>query len=365
MQNRYEKQIKLSEIGEAGQKKLNAASVAVVGVGGLGNVIASYLAPAGVGRIKLIDGDSVELSNLHRQILFSEKDIKENKAHAMHKKIKELNSTISVESFPIHLQKNNIDKILSNVDIVVDGTDNFKTRFLINNFCKQNNKTWVYGSIDQWHGECAVFRSRGPCLNCIFPNIEEGLFQNCNESGVLGPSVGMVAMFQAQLVLQEILFPEGNQSFLYLIDTKNFEVSKIKIKKNKNCLNGRTSLPEISYNTYLNWKKKDKNIILLDIREREQYEKDALEGAEHLSYRSLLQSPDALKNYDKDKTYVLYCEKHLKTPFAKGVLEENGFKNVFILDQGYDTLRHCEECSNVAIKAPLSLRGVEDDVAIL
>src|SRR3989338_3035126 len=164
MFERYEQQMKLKEIGREGQEALQRASVAMIGIGGLGSPLSLYLSGSGIGRLLLVDGDTVSISNLHRQILFKEEDIGKSKAFVAKRRLLEQNSTIQIEGRDMAITDQNVHEILSSYDIIVDGTDNFKTKFLLNRYCKENNKIFVYGSVDRWMGQVALFHPKGPCL---------------------------------------------------------------------------------------------------------------------------------------------------------------------------------------------------------
>jgi len=209
--SRYSKQIQLTEVGLNGQEKLHAAKVLVIGAGGLGCPALQYLAIAGIGTIGIVDFDLVDLSNLQRQILFNHNDIGKPKAIIASIKIKELNPHISVDIFNEKLNKNNASKIISGFDIILDCTDNFNTRYLINDTCVSLNKSFVYGGIYKFEGQLSVFNYtnrdgiKGPTYRCAFPEIEnDETIINCTTTGVIGTLPGIIGTMQANEVIKLI-----------------------------------------------------------------------------------------------------------------------------------------------------------------
>ncbi len=202
---RYDRQIKLNEVGDSGQVKLRNASILIVGVGGLGCPAAQYLAGAGVGKMGLMDHDRVSLSNLHRQTLFSEGDIGKSKAAVAKEKLEQLNSEIELIAIEKALSIDNAEKLFSQYDIILDGTDNFETKYLINDACILSGKPWVYASIYKNEGQLSVFNyQEGPSYRCLFPKTTQ---QNisCEATGVLGVTPGILGTLQAAEVLKMIL----------------------------------------------------------------------------------------------------------------------------------------------------------------
>ena len=236
--DRYARQIILKKIGIAGQKKLLKSSVLIVGAGGLGSPIAIYLAASGIGKIGVIDYDKVEISNIHRQILFNQDDLNKKKSLIALKKLKKINPDIKIISFNKKLQKNNIVKIANQFDAITDGSDNFHTRFLINDFCSKNKKILVSGAIDRFDGHIYTFnflKKNSPCLRCLMPKNPD-LNVNCESQGVMGPLAGIVGSIQANETIKEIL----NIGFslcghILIIDALNLSFRKVKLNKNIQC----------------------------------------------------------------------------------------------------------------------------------
>jgi len=204
--SRYHRQILLPRIGAEGQKRIGASSVAVVGIGALGSVSADLLARAGVGRLRLIDRDFLEPQNLQRQVLFDEEDLEANlpKAVAAQRKLQKVNSEITIEAEPADLNPRTIDELLRGTHLVVDGTDNFETRFLINDFCLREKKPWIYGGAVGTEGlTYAVLPGVGPCLRCLFEKAPgPGEFETCDTAGVLAPVAHTIASFQVTEALK-------------------------------------------------------------------------------------------------------------------------------------------------------------------
>jgi len=237
--DRYSRQIILKKIGVAGQKKLLKSSVLIVGAGGLGSPVAIYLAASGIGKIGIVDKDKIEISNLSRQILFSMNDIGKNKSSAAINKLKKINSGIKLKSFNKKLTKKNINKIANNFDLIVDGSDNFRTRFLINDYCLKNKKILISGAISKFDGQVYTFNFKKitPCLRCFMPNMPTDLdVDNCEYEGVIGALAGIVGSIQANEVIKEILGIGSTLSgYILIIDALNLNFRKVKLNKRSNC----------------------------------------------------------------------------------------------------------------------------------
>ena len=237
--DRYSRQIILKKIGTIGQKKLLRSSVLIVGAGGLGSPIAIYLAAIGIGNIGIIDKDIVEISNLSRQIIFSSNDVKKNKSSIAINKLKKLNPDIQFKSFQKKLTKKNIDQIAKSVDVIVDGSDNFRTRFLINDYCLENKKILVSGAISRFDGQVYTFnfsKNKSPCLRCFMPNIPINSDDNCETEGVIGTLAGIVGSIQANEVVKEILnIGETLCGYILIIDALKLTFRKVKLNKRSDC----------------------------------------------------------------------------------------------------------------------------------
>jgi len=235
---RYSRHLILPEVGVEGQRRLKAARVLCVGTGGLGSPLAFYLAAAGVGTLGLVDFDVVDLSNLQRQIIHSTKDIGRKKLDSAEEKLTALNPALNVVKHETMLSSANALEILKDYDIVADGTDNFPTRYLVNDACVLLGKPNVYGSIFRFEGQASVFATKtGPCYRCLYPEPPPpGLVPSCAEGGVLGILPGLLGVIQATEVIKLILGKgESLAGRLLLVDALNMRFRELKLRKNPEC----------------------------------------------------------------------------------------------------------------------------------
>jgi len=238
--DRYSRQIILKKIGVIGQKKLFKSSVLIVGAGGLGSPIAIYLTALGIGKIGIVDKDNVEISNLSRQIIFETKDVNKNKSSAAISKLRKINPDIQLQSFNKNLTITNINQIAKKFDLIVDGSDNFRTRFLINDYCLKNKKILVSGAINKFDGQVYTFnfsKKKSPCLRCFIPRIPRNPdIDNCEYEGVLGPLAGIIGSIQANEAVKEIL-GIGNSlcGHILIIDALKLTFRKVKLNKRSDC----------------------------------------------------------------------------------------------------------------------------------
>ena len=238
---RFSRQIILKNIGFHGQKKILNSKVLIVGIGGLGCPIAEFLTRAGIGTIGLIDYDLVNISNIHRQSLFNTFDLDKSKVKIAKKKLKEINPKTKVNVYKLKIDQNNFTKIIKNYDYIVDGSDNFETKFLINDFSLKFKKFLVVGAISKFDGHVFTFNfkdKKNPCLRCFFQeeNISDDIL-NCEDEGILGTVAGIVGNLQANEILKQILNIGKNlNSKILILDLLNLEFRKAKINKRKNCI---------------------------------------------------------------------------------------------------------------------------------
>lgn len=205
---RYARQMILPSIGRTGQEKLAKARVLLVGAGGLGSPCAFYLAAAGVGFLRIVDNDTVDLSNLQRQILHKNGNVGEKKVISAKETLLSLNPTISVESVIDTICPDNIRNYIKDVDLVIDGTDNFSSRYSISDACTEQGKPWVYGAVYRFEGQVSLFHAKpgdGPCYRCLFPDAADAGAPNCTEAGVLGVTPGVIGLLQASEALKYLL----------------------------------------------------------------------------------------------------------------------------------------------------------------
>jgi len=238
--DRYSRQIILKKVGVIGQKKLLKSSVLIVGAGGLGSPIAIYLTALGIGKIGIVDKDNVEISNLSRQIIFETNDVNKNKSSAAISKLKKINPDIQFKSFNKNLTITNINQIAKKFDLIVDGSDNFRTRFLINDYCLKNKKILVSGAISKFDGQVYTFnfsKKKSPCLRCFIPKMPRNPdIDNCEYEGVLGPLAGIIGSIQANEAVKEIL-GIGNSlcGHILIIDALKLTFRKVKLNKRSDC----------------------------------------------------------------------------------------------------------------------------------
>ncbi|MDA9071322.1 HesA/MoeB/ThiF family protein [Candidatus Pelagibacter sp.] len=238
---RFSRQIVLKNIGILGQKKILSSKVLIIGAGGLGSPVAEFLSRAGVGSIGVVDDDKVSLSNLHRQSLYNTSDIGKFKVKIAKDKIKKINPNTKVTIYKIRLNNNNFKKIINDYDYIVDGSDNFTTKFLLNDFCLRFKKILVTGAISKFDGHIFTFNFKDkkvPCLRCFFQesNISDDLL-NCESEGILGTVAGIVGTIQANEVLKKILnVGIGLDGYIFILDLLHLNFRKVKLKKRKNCI---------------------------------------------------------------------------------------------------------------------------------
>ena len=238
---RYSRQIVLKNIGPIGQKKIIKSKVLVIGAGGLGCPVIDYLSRAGVGNIGIIDHDKVDISNIHRQSMYDTKDIGKSKVIVLKKKIKLTNPLIKIKIYKERIEKNNIEKIFKNYDYIVDGSDNFKTKFLINDFSLKFKKFLITGAISKFDGHIFTFNFKDkkiPCLRCFFQESEiTDNLQNCESEGILGTVAGIIGAIQANEILKKILgIGKGLDGYIFILDLLRLNFRKVKINKKNNCL---------------------------------------------------------------------------------------------------------------------------------
>jgi len=245
---RYDRHLKMPQIGESGQVVMKNASVFIVGAGGLGSASAFYLAAAGIGRIGIVDSDRVELSNLQRQILHATSNIGEPKVASATAKLLDLNPNISIESFHIKIQKDNVRDILQDFQIIIDATDNFETRYVLNDACVEMGKPFIFGAVFQFYGQMGVFDAReNACLRCVFRNEPDDQPDSLNEKpGILSPLPGVIGTLQAIEAIK-IILGLGKPAIgrLILFDGLDMTFQEIQFQKDPSCpICGEGKLPE-------------------------------------------------------------------------------------------------------------------------
>lgn len=237
--NRYSKQIILKKFGIMGQKKIMSSKVLIIGMGGLGCPLALYLSGLGIGKIGIVDNDKIELSNLNRQIIYNYNDIGKYKVDVAKKRIKNINKNIYIKSYKLRLSKNNILNIIKDFDIICDGTDNFETRLLINDFCLKKKKILISAAVSGFDGHIFKFnfKKKTPCFRCYMPELPPN-DNNCETEGVTPTLTGIIGTLQANEVLNSILFNNpDNEKKMIILNSKNMNFRRVRLTKNKKCKN--------------------------------------------------------------------------------------------------------------------------------
>jgi len=239
----YSRQINLSEIGKEGQQKLEKASVLVVGCGGLGAPVLYYLTAMGIGNIGLCDGDTVALSNLNRQILYTLKDIGKSKAKTAAKRIKALNPDLKIRIYDQYIDKNSAKKIIPNYDIVIDCLDNFETRFILNDICVKMKTPMIHAGVGEFYGQLmTIIPGKSPCLRCLFPGTvkKEKNNKKTNDqtdlTGIIGTTPGVIGAMQATEAMKYLLGLPTINTGLVTYDALELSTKKVEIKRSENCI---------------------------------------------------------------------------------------------------------------------------------
>ncbi len=332
---RYNRQIILPEVGTSGQEKLEKAKVLIIGLGGLGSAVLPYLVAAGVGEIGIMDDDIVDISNLQRQVIYKSSSLGKSKVLEAAAMALALNPSIKINAITEKLDATNAISLFNQYDIMVDATDNLNTKYLINDVCCLKNKPFVYGSIYRFEGQVSVFNYQsGPTLRCVFPE-ESAITSSCNEAGVLGVSVGIIGMFQANEVLKMILgIGEVLSGKLLIYNTltneqQKYEFSKIQTKtidqsflENKYFTNKNT-LSEIDAAQALE-QIKNPEVLFLDVRNIEEYPKITIKNSLQIPLNNL---ESALHQIDTNAILFVFCQSGIRSKKAVEILKNNNFKN--------------------------------------
>jgi molybdopterin/thiamine biosynthesis adenylyltransferase/rhodanese-related sulfurtransferase len=356
---RYSRHLIMPEVGMEGQLKLKQAKVLCIGTGGLGAPLGLYLAAAGVGRIGLVDFDTVDSTNLQRQILFSTSDVGRPKIAAAADRLRGLNPDIQIDTYDTRLTSDNALDLFKDYDIIVDGTDNFPTRYLVNDACILLGKTNVYGSIFRFEGQITVFGAPGgPCYRCLYPEPPPpGLVPSCAEGGVLGVLPGIVGSIQAAETLKLIIGKgESLIGRLLLFDALAMRFRELKLRKNPECpvcgehptvtklidyvqfcgIRGeeapapQTSLPEITPRDLKTRLDRGDDLFILDVREPHEYQICNLKG--HLIPLGDLSR--RVSELDSSREIVAHCRSGKRSAEAIEFLQKAGFRKIWNLKGG-------------------------------
>ena len=236
---RYSRQIVLKDVGVVGQKKIRSSKVLIVGAGGLGCPIADYLSRAGVGTIGIADFDKINLSNIHRQNLYNSKDVGKYKVDVVKEKIKLINPFTKIKTYKKKISDKNLNNIINSFNIIVDGSDNFRTKFLLNKYSIKYKKILIVGAISKFDGHVFTFDfkdKKTPCLRCFYQSEPSDEILNCEAEGIMGPVAGVIGNIQANEVLKKILKIGKNlNKYILIINLLTLNFRKVAFKKNKNC----------------------------------------------------------------------------------------------------------------------------------
>jgi len=359
---RYSRHLVMPEVTLAGQLKLKEARVLCVGAGGLGSPLTLYLAAAGVGTIGLVEYDTVDLTNIQRQVLYATSDVGRPKLEAATERLTKLNPSIQVVPHDMRLTSANVMDVIGGYDMVADGTDNFPTRYLVNDACVFAGKPNVYASIFRFEGQISVFDAqRGPCYRCLFPEPPPpGMVPSCADGGVLGVLPGILGSLQALEVIKLIL---GNGEpligRLVLFDALAFGFREVAVRKDPACVvcgeaptitkpidyeefcgvRGEevapdlTSLPAVTVDDLKTRREAGESFHLLDVREPHEWEIARIPGA---TLFPLSELPARMHELDMAKTYTLSCHHGIRSVQAYHILRQAGFKRLQVLAGGQD-----------------------------
>ncbi len=350
---RYGRHILLPEVGMEGQKRLKSAKVLLVGAGGLGSPAALYLAAAGVGTIGIVDFDSVDLSNLHRQIIHGTEDIGRSKLDSAEDAMRSVNPHVRVNKYAERLTSENALDILCDYDIVVDGTDNFPTRYLVNDACVLLGIPNMYGSIFRFDGQATVFCVKGgPCYRCLYPEPPPpGTVPSCAEGGVLGVLPGLVGLVQATEAVKWILgIGESLMGRLVMYDALAMSFREVRIRRDPDCpvcgdqptvkelidYEQFCGIPagfekEISVSDLRTMQGSSDDFVLLDVREQDEFDADRIPGSVLIP---LGEVADRINELDRNRPIVVHCRSGMRSAKACSILRDNGFTKVSNLKGG-------------------------------
>jgi len=362
----YQRHFVLDGFGEKAQAKLKSSRILVVGAGGLGCPALLYLAAAGVGNIGIIDFDIVEASNLHRQILYGVKDIGQLKVDIAFNRLTDLNPNIEITRFPLRLTAQNALDIFSKFDLVLDGSDNFPTRYLVNDACLILKIPLIYGSISQYEGHISVFNysypdgSNGPNYRDLFPTPPmESLVNNCATAGVLGVLPGIIGAMQANEAIKLLAgIGELLVGRLHVLDALTLQSRTLKINKifpessiielidyEQFCNAESIAVPSISAETFHEWQKNKFGFQLIDVRELAEYEANNIGGI-LIPMNSI---KDRITEIQRDKTLVIHCETGARSLQAvKALIRDYGFADAYYLDGGIKGLKYYESNQSIS-----------------
>lgn len=358
---RYSRHLIMPEVGMAGQLKLKAGKVLMIGTGGLGAPLGLYLAAAGVGKIGIVDFDTVDVTNLQRQVIHGTKDIGRPKLDSAAERMADINPHIEIQKYETRLSSENALELFKDYDVVVDGTDNFPTRYLVNDACVLLDKPNVYGSIFRFEGQATVFHHNGgPCYRCLYPEPPPpGLVPSCAEGGVLGILPALVGSIQATETVK-LLIRKGEtlSGRLVLYDALNMRFRELKLRRNPECpvcgdhptvrelidyeqfcgipqqqeiTMAESGVPEITVSELKAKLDAGDNLFVLDVREPHEYDIARLDGTTLIP---LGQLPSRVNELNTADDIVVHCKSGMRSAKAVGFLQKAGFQKVKNLKGG-------------------------------
>ena len=344
---RYSRQIVIPQLSTQGQARLKNARVLCVGAGGLGSPALMYLAAAGVGTIGIVDFDVVDETNLHRQILFGHADIGKKKAEVALVKLKAANPFIEVNAFSVRLDNSNVLELFKSYDVIIDATDNFATRYLINDAAVLLNKPYAWGSVNRFDGQAAFFWSQhGPCYRCMHPiPPAPGSVQNCSEAGILGVTCAAIASIQVNEVIKAITgIGELQVGQLSIFDALTSEFTKLELLKDPNCTICSADAPqknllpdyevfcgaqlssEISVQELQNKFAAHDDFLLIDVREPDEFNESRISDSV-LIPKSHFEDFSVFSQLPKDKEIILHCRSGVRSLRCLEIIQAAGFTN--------------------------------------
>ena len=353
---RYSRHLIMPEVTPSGQRRLKAARVLCIGAGGLGSPAALYLAAAGVGTIGVVDFDNVDLSNLQRQILHGTKDVGRDKLESARDRLRDINPKIDIELHKCRFSSENAPQLVGQYDVVVDGSDNFPTRYLSNDVCVFERKPNVYGSVFRFEGQTTVFAPHlgGPCYRCLFPEPPPpDSVPNCAEAGVLGVLPGIIGMLQAIEAIK-LIVGIGEPLVGRLLHFDALKIRELNLRRDPECPvcgENPTIFSPIDYEQFCGARRDEEAIPtmsahelkrkmdarepfeLIDVREKFEYEIARIDGAKLIPLREIAERADDLK---REGPIVIHCHSGQRSAQAVRLLQQRGFANVYNLEGGID-----------------------------
>ncbi len=346
---RYSRQTVLPEIGEEGQMRLSQARILCIGAGGLGCPALLYLAAAGVGTIGIVDFDVVDVSNLQRQILFTDAQRGQLKSEAARDALLALNPDITVKAYTEKLVVDNVLSLFAEYDIILDGTDNFQARFLINDAAVKSGKPVVYASVDGFEGQLSVFdAARGPCYRCLYPLPPTAAVPNCAEAGVIGALAGIMGAMQAMEAVKLVVAHAALKPLigkLLMIESRTMETRHLALPKNPDCpvcslkpeevnLTDEPQICAVLRTITTDEAVKRENALFVDVREQHEWDEGHIPDALHVPL-SALQENASCVDLPQDRDCIIYCRSGKRSQVAIQILKETGCDNLFNLEGGY------------------------------